>query len=172
VLVVFLITYITALFNYAKDTNQTGLVKHFSDSVSRWADEWDLSMQDKRGLLWVVSTVLQDESASLKFLIKYLNTFEIEEYSAQAAEAATAAVVSAIRSPMTSFSDRSVLYQVTSSHSIPHTDMQEITYILHYRLFPSTMSTMLSSKVSSPSSALSARAISLSMLATRRPMLP
>lgn len=157
-------------------------MSHFSDSVSRWVDEWELSVQDKRDLLWAVSQVLTAEQkdsspAALKFLIKYLNTFENEEYSIEAINAATTAVVRAVRSPLASFSDRSVLQQTVSKHNVNNSDLQSLVTLLRiicegdmtqFSSFEKTNSGLMSKHaISSDEVMHSLRLLKLCNLATR-----
>ena len=52
-------------------------------------------------------------SVGLVYLIKYFNTYTGQKYPVEVEAVATTAVLSAIKSPVSSFADRSALYEVS-----------------------------------------------------------
>jgi len=88
-------------------------VSKFHNRIVPWADEWNLSVERRRELFKLASDVLQkdgQESSALHFLVKYLTTFE--DYPSEVLASVTNAVISAIKSPIPSFTDRIALYEV------------------------------------------------------------
>ena len=80
-----------------------------------WVEAWHLSTPDKRELFWTVSNALSkdgQDSIALNFLVKYLNTFVGEAYPDDVRGIIITAVVSAVKSPVSSFPDRATLFEV------------------------------------------------------------
>jgi hypothetical protein len=80
--------------------------------------DWSLDVTQKRSLLHSMSEILSSDnqnSVALSFLIKYFKTFSGEPLPSEVEIVAQSAVVSAIKSPVASYADRSALLQVQSA---------------------------------------------------------
>jgi hypothetical protein len=76
---------------------------------------------DQRALFKFVSEIMAkdgQESLALKFLIQYLGTFGGEVYPEDVQALATTAVLSGIKSPVSSFSDRNALLESLSNQKL------------------------------------------------------
>jgi hypothetical protein len=62
------------------------------------------------------------DSLALKFLILYLGTYGVEAYPPAVQELATSAVLKAVKSPVSSFSDRNALLEVRALTDIEYSD--------------------------------------------------
>lgn len=107
---------ISAIMRYALVTGQTALVLPYHARVVAWAAEWALTAVDKRGLFLLTSDVLttaKETSLALGFFVLYLSTFSRDAaLPADAHALAISAVISAIKSPVPAFNDRSTLLEV------------------------------------------------------------
>lgn len=103
-----------AIFRYALATAQASEVSRFHERVEEWIRAWSCKQLELRALYQVVSEVLAKDgkdSLALQFLIKYFGTFGGEAYPPEVQALATTAVVSAIKSPLSSFGDRNALLE-------------------------------------------------------------
>ena len=103
-----------AIFRYALATGQVSEVSRFHERVGEWLKAWGCKMLELRALYQVVSEVLAKDgkdSLALQFLIKYFGTFGGEAYPPEVQALATTAVVSAVKSPLSSFADRNALLE-------------------------------------------------------------
>lgn len=104
-----------AIFDYAKATKQTTLVTHFHTRVEDWIETWHINVESQRILLQMVSAALEQEgqhSLALGLRIKYFSSYKNDEsYPAEVEALITTAVLSAIKSPVSSFADRTALLE-------------------------------------------------------------
>lgn len=104
-----------SIFSFALATNNSKLVTNFHTRIEEWIITWKLSDLQKRNLYQKVSELLSADgknSLSLIFLIKYFDTFAGESYPKDVEAVMTTAVLSAIKSPVSSFPDRTALLEV------------------------------------------------------------
>lgn len=104
-----------SLLDFAISTNNSRLVSHFHHRVEQWIVNWQLSILQRRNLYQKISELLSADnqnSLSLIFLIKYFDTYAGETYPVEVEIIAQTAVLSAIKSPVSSFTDRSALLEV------------------------------------------------------------
>ena len=102
------------IFRYALSTNQLSDVSKFHEHVEEWMLLWQCQQLEKRALYQVVSDVLskdRKESLALHFLILYFSTFGGETFPSDVQLIATTALVSAIKSPVSSLDDRNALLE-------------------------------------------------------------
>lgn len=103
------------LIAFALATKSSRLIAHFHTRVDEWVVSWKLDLPQKRKLYQSVSELLAADnkvSLSLTYLIKFFDTFAGEKYPPEVEEIAVTAVLSAIKSPVSSFTDRSALLEV------------------------------------------------------------
>jgi hypothetical protein len=104
-----------ALVTFALATKNAKLVSHFHSRVDDWIASWKLDVLKARCLYQYFSDLLSAEdkgSLSLIYLIKYFDTFAGERYPTEVEAVAIRAVLSAIKSPVSSFTDRTALLEV------------------------------------------------------------
>lgn len=104
-----------ALVIFALDTKNAKLVSHFHSRVDDWIVSWKLDIPKARNLYQLFSDLLNADdkgSLSLIYLIKYFDTFAGEKYPSEVEAVAVRAVLSAIKSPVSSFTDRTALLEV------------------------------------------------------------
>lgn len=91
------------------------MIAHFHSRIDEWVTAWVLGKLEKRTLYHNMSIILSaskdqsHNSIALSFLIKYFKTFEGEAWPQEVNNLAIDAVVSAIKAPVSSFSDRNSL---------------------------------------------------------------
>ena len=105
----------TAIFKYAITTGETDRVSHFHVHVENWMISWELSLSDRRSLYRLVSEVMVGEDKSplaLRYLVKFFGTFSEERFPVDVESLAKVSVINAIKSPVSSFSDRNALLEV------------------------------------------------------------
>lgn len=111
-----------ALFSFAKTTGQTGLIVHYHSRIEEWIGAWGLTdLADLRKLYQIVSEILSiggQTSKALHFLIQFFGTYGSQAFPDDVREVAKTAVLSAIKSPVSSFSDRSALLESFSKQEL------------------------------------------------------
>ena len=111
-----------SILKYSQQIKLTKLIFHFHNRIDDWIIEWKLNDLQKRVIYQLISEILSIENLntiSLNYLIKYFDTYTGEKYPTEVETIAITAVLSAIKSPVSSFSDRSTLLDV-SSHTDPN----------------------------------------------------
>mmetsp|Transcript_27357 Transcript_27357/g.27591 ORF Transcript_27357/g.27591 Transcript_27357/m.27591 type:complete len:393 (+) Transcript_27357:41-1219(+) len=122
-----------AIFLYAGSTDQSSSLSRFQLYIETWADSWCTSVTQKRELYKLVADVLSKEnktSLPLSFLVKYLDSYAGEELPSDVIQIATKAVVTAIESAISSFSDRISLMECLSKHQLQDTDLKILFELL------------------------------------------
>eukprot|EP01038_Epipyxis_sp_PR26KG_P013111 gene13111-17575_t len=109
-----------AILTYAKESSLTKLVSNFYAKYDEWITSWKLSIDQQRLLLQTVSQSLQTDgqySQALGALIKYFNTYKGVKYPTEVESLVSIALVSAIKSPIAQFSDRTQLLESFNNQS-------------------------------------------------------
>jgi len=112
---------LTAIFQVALSTSQPKLVTHFHNRIDEWIASWGLSVAEKRNIYQTMSELLSGDgqsSVALVYLIKYFNTYMGQKYPIEVEAVAITAVLSAIKSPVSSFADRNALFESFSRQSL------------------------------------------------------
>lgn len=108
------ISVLMSLLKYAQETGLSSLVSHFHERIDGWAASWKLSSAEKRELFTLMADVLErdnNSSASLQFLVKFMDTYAGETFPTEVQTVATTAVVKAIKAPVGAFKYRAVLQE-------------------------------------------------------------
>jgi hypothetical protein len=103
------------IFKYALATGQTSSVNQYYNRIEGWATSWGLSTLQQRELYQATSDILAKEgknSLALRFLILYLGTYGVDAYPPEVEQLATTTVLKAVKSPVSSYSDRNALLEV------------------------------------------------------------
>lgn len=92
-----------------------------------------LNVSDKRDVFLLISQIFQQEkkeSIALEYLVKYFDSFPINEFSESALEILSVAVINAIKSSIISYSHRYLLYKSVSKHTFTNSNLNSLIQLL------------------------------------------
>lgn len=105
---------LNAIFKYARETNQSEQITHLYAKYDDWVAAWSLTVDQQRELLKNLTLALQQTGKAdqaLATMTKIFRTCTGDKYPADVEELICAALLSAIQSPISAFSDRVALLE-------------------------------------------------------------
>ena len=125
---------IKAIFKYALASKQSPIISKFHEKVDYWITAWKLDISSKRELYQLSSDILSQDSNesanALIYLVKYLDTFKGEVYPPDVQKRTIDAVISALRSPVSSYKDRSKLYETLAKQQLGSGELIKLVELL------------------------------------------
>ena len=175
---------LTAILTYGLRSGQAAAVAKYCSRVDAWADAWGLSKEHRRAAFLAAIDVLRavenQASETLRFQIKYLETFTGEDFPAEVLALASDVLLVGVSSPVSSYKDRNTLLQSFSKYASHPTlgPLVELLRILcegsldDYRKFAAGHSEMMASKgIAEKSTEHAMRLLCLCSLAESEPQL-
>lgn len=107
----------TAIYSYAKATNQFALIQSFHDQVTNWISSWNLGIEQQRTLYRTIAVILQENNrgaAALNFTVQYLRcggNVTAEDID----KLIKPSLIYAIRSPIESYQERLTFYEAITN---------------------------------------------------------
>ena len=127
---------LNAIFVYAQKTGQSSQVAHLTKKYDDWVLAWNMSIEQQRELLKSLALILKDSGESAQALTTMINFFKTFKgtgnYPKDVEDLISATLLSAIKSPISAFSDRVALLESlnTSSFGEPLASLAKLLQII------------------------------------------